>query len=161
MGSFDIEICSNCGREIARSEQAYVFEGNIVCAECDNTLRSGPVDEPATTPELSALPEPISAVQLQSEAPCLFEPVEQEKANQSKDVDKPVGFIIAGVILFLLGAALLHIGLLGLAVSFFVGILIGMLMSVWLLIPGILILISGIAAIIIAAISRQRTGHQK
>ena len=156
MGSFDIEICSKCEWEMARSEQAYVFEGNIVCAECDNTLRGGPVDEPAATPELSALPEPIYTVQSQSEAPSLSEPVEQEKTNQSQDADKPVGFIIAGVALFLIGVALAHIGLAGLAAFFIGGILLGIVLAGWLFILGMLILISGIAAIIIAAISRQR-----
>ncbi len=110
MGSIDIEICSKCEWEIARSEQAYVFEGNIVCGECDNTLRSGPVDEPAATPEPPALPELISTVQSQPEAPSLSEPVEQEKANQSQDAAEPIGFIIAGVILCLLGIGLVSIG---------------------------------------------------
>ena len=156
MGSFDIEICSNCEREIARSEQAYVFEGKIVCAECDNTLRSGPVNEPVATPEAVAAPETISAVESQSEAPSFSKPVEQEKANQSQDADKPVGFIIAGVSLFLIGVALIHIGLAGLAAFFIGGILLGIVLAGWLFILGMLILISGIAAIIIAAISRQR-----
>lgn len=44
MGSSDIEICSNCGREIGRSEQAYVFEVKIVCAQCDKKLRSASGD---------------------------------------------------------------------------------------------------------------------
>jgi len=156
MRSFDIEICSNCGREIARSEQAYVFEGKIVCAECDNTLRSGPVDEPAATPEPSALPEPITAVESQSEAPSLSEPVEQEKANQGQDANKPVGFIIAGVILCLLGIGLISIGLVSLAVMFLLGMpIFGILMACWCLTAGTLILISGIAAIVVAVISRQ------
>lgn len=154
MCSFDIEICSNCGREIARSEQAYVFEGKIVCAECDNTLRSGPVDILATTPESSALPEPISAVQSQSEAPGLSQPIEQEKANQSQDADKPAGFIIAGVSLFLIGISLIHIGLAGSAAFLLEGTLLGIVLAGWLLTLGILILTLGIAAIIIAAISR-------
>jgi hypothetical protein len=156
MGSFDIEICSNCGREIARSEQAYVFEGKIICAECDNTLRSGPVDEPATTPEPSALPETITVVQPQPEAPSLSEPVEQEKANQSQDADEPVGFIIAGVILCLLGIGLISIGLISLAVMYLLGMpIFGILMAGLCITAGTLIFISGIAVIVIAAISRQ------
>ena len=154
MGSFDIEICSNCGREIARSEQAYVFEGKIVCAECDNTLRSGPVDEPAATPELSALPEPISAVQSQPEAPSLSEPAEQEKENQSQDADEPVGFIIAGVILCLLGIGLISIGLVSLAVMILSGMpIFGILMACCCLTAGALITISAIAVIVITVIS--------
>jgi predicted RNA-binding Zn-ribbon protein involved in translation (DUF1610 family) len=156
MGSFDIEICSNCGREIARSEQAYVFESKIVCAECGNTLRSGSVDEPANTPEPLALPESISAAHSQPETPGLSETVEKEKANQALDTDKPVGFIITGVSLFLIGAALIHIGLAGLAAFFIGGILFGIVLASWLFILGMLILISGIAAIVIAATSSQR-----
>lgn len=156
MGFFDIEICSNCGREMPRSEQAYVFEGKIVCAECDNTLRSGPVDEPAVTPELSAPPEPISAVQSQSEAPSLSEPVEQEKANQNQDADKPLGYIIAGVILCLLGIGLISIGLVSLAVMLLLGMSIfGILMAGLYLTSGALIIISGIMVTVIAVISHQ------
>lgn len=39
-GSEDKEICANCGRQIPPSEQACVFNGKIVCAECDEKLRS-------------------------------------------------------------------------------------------------------------------------
>jgi DNA-directed RNA polymerase subunit RPC12/RpoP len=39
MGSSDIEICSNCKREIPRLEKACIFDGEIVCAECDKKLR--------------------------------------------------------------------------------------------------------------------------
>ena len=138
-----------------RSEQAYIFEGKIVCAECDNTLRSGPADEPTNTPEPSALSESISSVQSQSEAPSLSEPVEQEKTNQSRDADKPVGYISAGVILCLLGIGLIGMGLIGLAAMFLFGIpIFGVLMAVLYLTTGTLIIISGIAATIIAAISR-------
>jgi len=156
MGSFDIEICSNCGWEIARSEQAYVFEGKIVCAECDNTLRSSPVDEPAATPEPSALPETISAVQSQSEAPALTKPVEQEKANQGQDADEPVGSIIAGVILCLLSIGLISIGLVSLAVLFLSGMpMFGILMACVCYTAGTLIFISGIVVTVIAVISHQ------
>lgn len=157
MGSLDIEICSNCEWEIARSEQAYVFEGSIVCGECDNTLRSGPVDEPAATPEPPALPEPISAAQSQPETPSLSAPVEQEKDNQSRDADEHVGFIIAGVILCLLGIGLISIGLFSLAVLFLLDMLIfGILMAYCCLTAGALIIISGIAVIVIAVISHLR-----
>jgi hypothetical protein len=155
MGSFDIEICSNCGREIPRSEQAYVFEGKIVCAECDNTLRIGQADEPAATPEPSALPETISIAQPQYEALSLSEPVEQEKTNQSRDADTPVGYIIAGVILCLLGIVLIGMGLIGLAVMFLLGMpIFGILMAGLYLTAGTLIIISAITATAIAAISR-------
>jgi len=40
MSLHDFEECSNCGREIPRSEQAYVFENNIVCKKCEKKLRS-------------------------------------------------------------------------------------------------------------------------
>lgn len=37
--SEDKEICTNCGRQMPRSEQACVFKGQIVCKECDQSLR--------------------------------------------------------------------------------------------------------------------------
>ncbi|MHC4098916.1 MAG: hypothetical protein ACYSU3_23020, partial [Planctomycetota bacterium] len=145
---------SICGWEMPRSEQAYVFEGKIVCAECDNTLRSGPVDEPDDTPEPSALPEPISTVQLQSEAPNHTEPVEQEQTNQNQDADTPVGSIIGGVILCLLGIGLIGIGLVSLAVMLLVNMpIFGILMAVLYLTAGALITISSIAVIVITVIS--------
>jgi hypothetical protein len=155
MHLIDIEICSNCGRDIARSEQAYVFEGKIVCAECDNALRASQIVEPAEIPEPPAAEEPTTNVEPQFEEPDQSKPDEQENNTNSGDVDKYPGFIIAGVILCILGIFLIVLGLLGLAVSFLAGILIGILPAGWLLILGILIIISGIAAIIIAATSRQ------
>ncbi len=154
MGSFDIEICSNCGPEISRSEQACVFAGNIVCAECDNTLRSVPVDELAA---ISAGPAPATEVELQTETPGPSAPLEQEKANQIRNESKPVGFIITGVILCLLGIGLIGIGLVSLAVLFLLGSpIFGILMAGWCLTSGILIVISGIVVTVIAVISRRR-----
>ena len=40
MGRSDFEKCTECGYQIPRSEQAYVFKGSIVCAECDKMLRN-------------------------------------------------------------------------------------------------------------------------
>ncbi len=155
MGSFDIEICSKCEWEMARSEQAYVFEGNIVCAECDNTLRSGQVDELAEILEPPTAPEPIITVQSQPEAPSFSEPVEQEKANQNRDADEPVGFIIAGVILCLLGIGLISIGVVSLVVLFLLGMpIFGILMACVCYTAGTLIIISGIVVTVIAVISR-------
>lgn len=154
MGSIDIEICSKCEWEIARSEQAYVFEGKIVCAECDNTLRSGPVDEPAEIIEPPTVPEPIITIQSQPEVPSLSESVEQEKENQSQDADEPVASIIAGVILCLLGIGLISIGLVSLAVLLLLGLpIFGILMAVLYLTAGALITISAIAVIVITVIS--------
>jgi hypothetical protein len=154
MGSFDIEICSNCGREMPRSEQAYVFEGKIVCAECDDTLRTGAVDEPVAAPEPPDLSELITSVQLQSEAHSLSEPIEKEKANQNQDADTPVGYIIAGVVLCLLGIGLIGVGLVGLAVMFLLGMpIFGILMAGLYLTAGALITISAIAVIVITVIS--------
>ncbi|MFC1738316.1 hypothetical protein ACFL1G_04600 [Planctomycetota bacterium] len=39
MSSSEFEICSNCKREILPSEPVCVFNGSIVCAECDGKLR--------------------------------------------------------------------------------------------------------------------------
>lgn len=41
-----VELCTNCDREISRSEPACVFEGEIVCAECDKNLRGSKPQEP-------------------------------------------------------------------------------------------------------------------
>lgn len=154
MGLCDIEICSNCGHEMPRSEQAYVFEGKIVCAGCDDIFRSGPVDELFAAPEPPALPEPISSILSQSEAPALSEPVELEKANQNQDADTPVGYIIAGVILCLLGIGLIGMGLVNLAVLVLLGMpIFGILMAVLCLTAGALITISAIAVIVITVMS--------
>ena len=149
MHLIDVEICSNCGREIGRSEQAYVFDGKIVCAECDNTLRNNEIPEPP------AALEPITTVEPQFEEPDQSKPDEQEKEKQYREEDKHPLFIIAGVILCIIGIFLISLGLLGLAVSFLESILIGILLAGWLLILGILIIISGITAIVMAAISCQ------
>ncbi len=151
MGSIDIEICSNCEREIARSEQAYVFKGNIVCAECNKELRSGPKLQPVASSE----PQP------ESTGPSKPKDV-QERGKQNWRVDKSVGFIIAGVILCLLGVALIDIGLAGLAVWFFLGFsLIGMLVAGGCVTFGMLILILGIAAVVVAVISVRRSPRRK
>jgi hypothetical protein len=154
MGSFDIEICSDCEREMPRSEQAYVFEGRIVCGVCDNTLRAGPVDEPVAAPEPPALPEPISTILLQSEAPPLPKPIEKEIANQNQDADTSVGYIVAGVILCLLGIGLIGMGLFSLAILLLLGMpIFGVLMAVLYLTVGALITISAIAVIVITVVS--------
>jgi len=143
MDTSDIEFCSNCGRAISRSVQAYVFEGNIVCAECDKELREGPQPQP------TASPEP------QAEAASPLKPDDEEE-KQRVVVGKSVGFIIAGVILCLLGVGLIVIGLVGLAVLFILGgSTIGVLMAGGCVTLGMLILILGIAAIVVAVISRQ------
>ncbi|MBA7703308.1 hypothetical protein ES703_112090 [subsurface metagenome] len=146
MDRSDIEICSNCGRGINRAEQAYVFEGNIVCAACDKELREGPQPQP------TASPEP------QAEAVSPLKPDEQEEEKQRVVAGKSVGFIIAGVILCLLGVGLIVIGLVGLAVFFILGgSSIGLLVVGGCVTFGMLILILGIAAIVVAVISRQRS----
>lgn len=151
MGSIDIEICSNCERAISRSEQAYIFDGNIVCAECNKELRSGLQLQPVASSE----PQP------ESTGPSKPKDV-QERGKQNWRVDKSVGFIIAGVILCLLGVALIDIGLAGLAVWFFLGFsLIGMLVAGGCVTSGMLILILGVAAIVVAVISHRRSPYQK
>ncbi|MHC4641046.1 MAG: LIM domain-containing protein [Planctomycetota bacterium] len=149
MHLIDVEICSNCEREIGRSEQAYVFDGKIVCAECDNTLRSNEMTEPP------AAPEPITTVEPQFEEPDQSKPDEQEKEKHYRDEDKHPGFIITGAILCIFGILLIGLGLLGLAVSFLESILIGILLAGWLLMVGMLIIILGITSIVVAATSRQ------
>ena len=157
MHLIDIEICSNCGREIGRLEQAYVFEGKIVCAECDNALRTSRIADSFAPPEPPDEPpaeqEPTTTIEPQSEEPDLPRPDEQENDINSGDVDRHPGLIIAGIILCIIGIFLIGLGFLGLVVSFLAGILIGILPTGLFLTLGILITISGIAAIIIAATS--------
>ena len=154
MHLIDIEICSNCGREIGRLEQAYVFEGQIVCSECDNALRASQIAEPVEPPEPPIEQKPIQTVEPQFEEPDIPRPDEQENNTHSGDVDRHPGFIIIGVILCILGCLLTGLGLIGLLVCFLAGIPIGILAAGLFLILGILIIISGIAAIIIAATFR-------
>lgn len=153
MDTSDIEICSDCGREINRSEQAHVFEGNIVCAECDLKLRSGPEAEPVAAPEPVVAPELVTAAEPQPETARPPKTKEQEK--QDWCVDKRAGFIIAGIILCLLSVGLIVIGLIGLAVFIWGASKIGVLVAGGCVISGMLLLILGIAAIVVAVISRQ------
>jgi hypothetical protein len=34
-----LDVCANCGRTIGKLESPCVFNGNIVCEECDQILR--------------------------------------------------------------------------------------------------------------------------
>ncbi len=155
MHLIDIEICSNCGREIGRSEQAYVFGGKIVCAECDNALRSNQTVQPTEIPKPAAAPEPTTSAELQFEESNKSRPREQEKEKQYREENKHPGLMIAGVILCLLGIGLTGMGLIGLAAMFLLDMpIFGILMAVLYLTSGTLIIISGIAATFIAAISR-------
>ena len=166
MHLIDIEICSNCGREIGRTEQAYIFEGKIVCVECDKELRTNQIVQPTGIPEpaeiakptqISVPPvahEPITTAELQFEKPDQSESREREKEEEYRKEDKHPGLIIVGVILCIIGISLISLGLLGLVASFLTGILIGILPAGWLLILGILIIITGITAIIVSATFR-------
>ncbi len=43
-----VEVCTSCGKRIGKLEQACLFEGNIVCAQCDSKLRlkpNGPTEQ--------------------------------------------------------------------------------------------------------------------
>lgn len=59
-----VEVCSSCGREISRFEQIFVFDGEILCAECDRKLRSGSA---LKSVGLSKLKKPSSSVQVTSD----------------------------------------------------------------------------------------------
>jgi hypothetical protein len=62
MNPTDAEACSKCGRLLPPSQQACVFGGMIVCAECDRALRSkqapqsAPSPKPAVSAEITAAP---------------------------------------------------------------------------------------------------------
>ena len=53
MSPTDAEVCSKCGRLLPPSQQACVFGGMIVCAECDKVLRSKQAPQPAPLPKPS------------------------------------------------------------------------------------------------------------
>lgn len=56
MSPGEIEICNKCGRGIDSSEQAFIFNGEIVCGACDKKLRT------ESKPETSDLTKPDKAV---------------------------------------------------------------------------------------------------
>lgn len=43
------ETCQNCGRIIGNLETRYLFQGNIVCVNCDANLRSAKPSPPTVT----------------------------------------------------------------------------------------------------------------
>lgn len=51
------EICQNCGRTIGNLEVRHLFNGIIVCAQCDNQLRQQPL--PQTRKPLQAIETPV------------------------------------------------------------------------------------------------------
>ncbi|MHC4460333.1 MAG: hypothetical protein ACYS6W_04365 [Planctomycetota bacterium] len=55
------EICENCGGIISPFEQAFVYQGRIVCEKCDKKLRGEPpkIEELLEFPELQASPVKI------------------------------------------------------------------------------------------------------
>lgn len=38
------EVCKNCGRNIGKLEQAFVYKGHVVCGECNEKLRDEPLE---------------------------------------------------------------------------------------------------------------------
>ena len=144
MGLSDIEICTNCGRVILRSEQAYVFEDKIVCEECDRKLRSGPQPRSAGMPELQRM-SPGSTK------------LEEEQAGEEQNwfAGKRVGFVVAGICLVLLGVNLISIGVMALGGAFLLrsGILI--VLGGGCVVSGTVILVTGVASIMVATLSGQ------
>ena len=55
------EICENCGGIIDLFEQAFVYQGRVVCEKCDKKLRGEPpkIEELLEFPELQASPVKI------------------------------------------------------------------------------------------------------
>ena len=51
MSGINKEICGKCGKEIGRSEQAYVFDGKINCGECDAKIRNNETASKKKTPK--------------------------------------------------------------------------------------------------------------
>ena len=111
--------------------------------------------EPSEIPEPLAAPKPENTIESQPETPRPSKPQVQEK--QEREENKSIAFTIAGVTLCLIGMGLSGLGLVGLAVSFFEEILIGILSAGWLLMLGMLIIISGIAAIAADVLFRNRS----
>jgi hypothetical protein len=61
MSSTDAEACSKCGRLLTHSQQACVFGGMIVCAECDKVLRNKQAPQPAPSPKPAVLAETVTS----------------------------------------------------------------------------------------------------
>ena len=55
------EICENCGGIIGILDQAFVYQGRVVCEKCDKKLRGEPqkIEELLEFPELQASPVKI------------------------------------------------------------------------------------------------------
>lgn len=63
-GTKVMEQCRKCGRAIGHLEQAHVFEGQVICRECDAILRSE-----KTRTACQAVPAPLSAAHPQQGLP--------------------------------------------------------------------------------------------
>lgn len=53
----DNELCGNCGRAIGKMEKPCVFDGNVVCFECDQRLRR---QANTITPAAPVLASPVA-----------------------------------------------------------------------------------------------------
>lgn len=96
------ETCQNCGRTIGNLETRHLFNGQIVCAECDSKLRPSQSSDPphnARTPD----PAPVTRASAQTQA---SEAV-LIKAHPAMFRSKPVLFIIFILLIFVFGAGVI------------------------------------------------------
>ena len=64
MRNVELEICTNCHKRISQKEFAFVFNGNVVCKKCNQTLRKDSTDSPLPGTTVAAFWEIIGILSL-------------------------------------------------------------------------------------------------
>ncbi|HEV58828.1 MAG TPA: PH domain-containing protein [Phycisphaerales bacterium] len=89
------ETCENCGKQIGDLETPHVFQGHIVCAECDKKLRTGgsPPEMPDASKEYSERKAPGEERVLYDGRPSMWR-------------NRPVGFVLSLFLILVGGVGL-------------------------------------------------------
>ncbi len=89
------EICENCGKQIGDLETPHVFQGHIVCTECDKRLRTGgsPPEMPDASKEHSERKAPGEERVLYAGRPSMWR-------------NRPVGFVLSLFLIPVFGVGL-------------------------------------------------------
>ncbi len=53
------EVCEKCGRAIGKLEHPFVYEGHVVCKDCNKKLRDGPQEIAAESGSPPATPDTV------------------------------------------------------------------------------------------------------